>query len=285
LSQQLPLAEANAIGEAIVLRKNLTNDQQLALMKDEYQLAVDKHKADGTLLPRQKSLHEQLEDLGHQLTGKEQSDILVQARKKKFATSEQTQLWMKAQYETLIAKHKADGTAVKPGGAVATPEGDVPKVSRAEPNRIPESWLDQISRLGSELPDDEVKQVWAEARLKGPTDPAKMREWVREHLEKLVTKHKTDGTLPSVEKVVPDSGDTPPTTDRNSMVTDILHLGLQLPDDEVKQVWTDARRKESDPVKQRQLVKDQLEKLIAKHKADGTLPKPKSQPPDDNAKK
>jgi hypothetical protein len=54
------------------------------------------------------------------------------------------------------------------------------------------------------LSDDEVQQVWAEARLKGPNDPVQAMLWVKGRLEKLVAKHKAEGTLPKPKSDPPD---------------------------------------------------------------------------------
>ena len=149
----------------------------------------------------------------------------------------------------------------------------------------------QIVELGKQLPDDAATKAWAaqlwdEARRKR-REPAAQQEYVRDQLEKLVAKYKADGTLPKPKPgdAVTGTDDAGPAADQDALVLQILHLGLQLPEAEVKQVWDEARRRERDPVKQREWAKEQMEKLIAKHKADGTLPKPKSDPPDPKSRR
>ena len=218
--------------------------------------------------------------LEHQLTSSEVVAIgtrLMPARK-----SMSNMQWLATYRDELqraVDKHKLDGT-LPPPRPLMLPHIPPPAPPLQLTKGFRESPQAQISLLESELSDDEVRQVWAEARLKGPNDAVKALLWVKGRLEKLVAKHKADGTLRMPEAEAPAAGDAPPKTDSDSLVAQILHLGLQLPEDEVKQAWAEARRKERDPVKQRQSVKDQLEKLVAKHKADGILPKPKSEPPD-----
>ena len=51
LEMQLPREEAVAIGERVMKRNGLTPEQRMALMKQECQAAIDKHKAEGTFTP------------------------------------------------------------------------------------------------------------------------------------------------------------------------------------------------------------------------------------------
>ena len=113
-------------------------------------------------------------------------------------------------------------------------------------------------------------------------NPMRQRLRVKQQLEKLVAKHKADGTLPrpAADDAAPVPNGAARATDEDTLVLQILHLGQQLPEAEVKQVWDEARRKEPDPAKQRLWVKEQFQKLIAKHKADGTLPNAKPGPTD-----
>jgi hypothetical protein len=279
LEKQLPGAEADAIGKRIFSGPKRVPDAEfdsaLRTYRDELQRAVDKHMAEGPLPPRRMTIDDQLEQLRRQLPTAEVEAVQSQALAKPFKNAEQMMLWKKVEFEKLLAKHKAEGTLVRPDSAAAEPTATAQSAGPSAAVRTPESWQDQLSRLTSELPGDEVQQVLVDARLNGPADVAKQREWVKRRLEKLIAKHKADGTLRK-----PNADDAAPTADPESLVTEILHLGLQLPEDEVKHVWAEARRKETDTVKQRIYVKDQLEKLIAKHKADGSLPKPKPDSPD-----
>ncbi len=217
LSQQLPVAEVDAIGEGVLKRSDVTPVQRLALLAAGLQLAVDKRKAEGTLSPPRQMVVPPVE----------------------------------------------------------------PIVGPPRENAASARFADAV-RLSQQLPENEVQQVWAEAKLKAPSDPEKARQWVAGRLERLIAKRKADGTLrtPGADDLAPTADRAAPQPDQDALVGQILHLGLQLPGDEVKQVWGEARRKEPNPAKQRLWVKDQLEKLIAKHEADGTLPKPKSDPPD-----
>jgi hypothetical protein len=280
LGLQLQRVEANAIGERVMKRKDLTPEQQLALLKDEYEAAINKHKADGTLNPPAKPLIVQIVELGKQLPNDEVSRAWDDARRKERDTTKQWEL-VRDQLKKLVAKHAAEGTLRIPGAAEATdrPQIATPNARPAEANAIPESPLEQISRLSAQLPDKEVQQVYVDARLNGPNDPAQAREWVKRRLEKLVAKHKADGTLVKPEEVEPVPGNAPPDPNANALPLEILRLGQQLPEDEVKQVWVEARRKERDQTKQWEIVRDQLRVLVAKHADDGTLQKPKSDPP------
>jgi hypothetical protein len=225
----------------------------------------------------------QIVDLGKQLPDTEASRADVariwdEARRKATDPTKQQQ-FVRDRLEKLVERQKAGAALPNRGGAPAA-ENAAPRADRAKPNHEPESWLDEISRLTKQLPDGEAQQLWIDARLYGPADVARSRMWVKDRLEKLVAKHKANGTLRKPDDAAPPPYGEPPSTDEESLALQIIDLAVQLPDDDVKQIWAEARRKESDTIKQWQLAQQQLETLIAKHKADGTSPKPNAEPPD-----
>ena len=137
----------------------------------------------------------------------------------------------------------------------------------------------QVEILARKLPDAEVERIWADANQHDES-PEKRYSRVRDALQNSLARPHAGPNPPTVETPpVPYVGRRPPEADTDSLVLQILHLGLQLPEGEVKQVWAEARRKTTDETKQREYVRDQLEKLVAKRKADGTLPKAKPEAP------
>jgi len=93
------------------------------------------------------------------------------------------------------------------------------------------------------LSDDEVRQVWAEARLKGPNDAVKALLWVKGGWKSWSPSTRRMGHCgcPKRKRRLPAMHRPRPIRIRWS--AQILHLGLQLPEDEVKQAWAEARRK------------------------------------------
>jgi hypothetical protein len=208
LGRQLPAAEEEAIGERVIKRKDLKGDQALGLMKQEYQRAIDKHKAEGTLPPPRVNVAEQLDDLEKQLSEKEIDDIQTRANAKQFVSLDERLHWLKDEYEKAIAKHKTEGAAPKAGstakpGSTARPEAAPPAPAAPKPP-APQSIMCQILHLAEQLPDNEVQQVWTDARREGPNDPAKARLWVRDRMADLVAKHKADRTLAKPKSEAPD---------------------------------------------------------------------------------
>ncbi len=239
LERQLPVAEVIAIGEGITKRNDLTSEQKLELLKKEYQLAIDKHKANGTFNPPPKPLIVQIVDLGKQLPNSDamraaEARIWDEAGRKTRDPAKQ-QEFVRDQFEKLVATYKATGTLLKPGNAPATP-------GAAALNPVPESLFDQIARLGLQLPDGEARQAYADAAREFPKDTAKQSVWIKDRLEKLVAKHKADGTLRKPGGAVA-ADDASRRADADSLAAQILQLGSQLPEDEVKQVWDERATK------------------------------------------
>ncbi len=112
----------------------------MSLLKEEYQAAIDKHKADGTFNPPAKPLIVQIVELGKQLPNDEVSRVWDDARRKERDTTKQWEL-VRDQLKKLVAKHAAEGTLRKPGAADVTEQPQAVTPNAAPRRSKPDSGI------------------------------------------------------------------------------------------------------------------------------------------------